>query len=73
MFYKDAAGDIFHIYSSYARGRDLMLGTCNILDLMPKGGNETDPNHNLTDWGRDRYGVGGHVAATGGYVSADGS
>jgi predicted dithiol-disulfide oxidoreductase (DUF899 family) len=75
VFYKDENGGIFHTYSSYARGGDLMLGTYNILDLMPKGRNETGPNHNLTDWVRhhDRYDGGGHVAATGRYVPVDGS
>jgi predicted dithiol-disulfide oxidoreductase (DUF899 family) len=73
VFYKDANGDVFHTYSSYARGGDLMLGTYNILDLMPKGRNETGPNHNLTDWVRhhDRYDSGGHVAPTRRYVPAD--
>jgi len=76
VFYKDTNGDVFHTYSSYGRGGDLMLGTYNILDLMPKGRNETGPNHNLTDWVRhhDRYDSGGgHVAATGRYVPPDGS
>jgi len=75
VFYKDENGDIFHTYSSYARGGDLMLGTYNILDLMPKGRNETGPNHNLTDWVRhhDCYDGGGHVAATGRYVPVDSS
>ena len=52
-----------------------MLGTYNILDLMPKGRNETGPNHNLTDWVRhhDCYDGGGHVAATGRYVPVDSS
>lgn len=73
VFYKDANGDVFHTYSSYGRGGDLMLGTYNILDLMPKGRNETGPNHNLTDWVRhhDRYGSGGHVAPTGRCVPAE--
>ena len=72
VFYKDADGAVFHTYSSYARGGDLLLGTYNILDLMPKGRNETGPNHNLTDWVRhhDRYGAGGVVNATGRYVLA---
>ena len=75
VFYKDENGDLFHTYSSYGRGGDLMLGTYNILDLMPKGRNETGPNHNLTDWVRhhDRYDSGGHVAPTGRYAPADGS
>jgi len=71
VFYKDANGDVFHTYSSYGRGGDLLLGTYNILDLMPKGRNETGPNHNLTDWVRhhDRYGAGGFVDGTGRYVA----
>jgi predicted dithiol-disulfide oxidoreductase (DUF899 family) len=75
VFYKDSEGDIFHTYSSYARGGDLMLGTYNILDLMPKGRNETGPNHNLTDWVRhhDRYGDGGFVDPTGRYVVETGA
>jgi predicted dithiol-disulfide oxidoreductase (DUF899 family) len=72
VFYKDTNGDIFHTYSSYARGGDLMLGTYNILDLMPKGRNETGPYYNLTDWVRhhDRYDDSGFVDPTGRYVPA---
>jgi predicted dithiol-disulfide oxidoreductase (DUF899 family) len=57
VFYKDAAGDIFHTYSSYARGAEELLGTYIVLDLTPKGRNETGPNHNLMDWVRrhDEY------------------
>ena len=75
VFCKDADGDVFHTYSSYGRGGDLMLGTYNILDLMPKGRNETGPNHNMTDWVRhhDRYDSGGFVAPTGRHVPTDGS
>lgn len=40
MFYKDAAGDIFHTYSSYARGGDLLLGAYNYLDIVPRGRDE---------------------------------
>jgi predicted dithiol-disulfide oxidoreductase (DUF899 family) len=70
VFYKDANGDIFHTYSSYARGGDLLLGTYNYLDLTPKGRNE--PNNNLGDWVRhhDRYGAGGTVLETGRYQAA---
>jgi predicted dithiol-disulfide oxidoreductase (DUF899 family) len=58
VFYKDDNGGIFHTYSSYARGGDILLGAYNYLDLTPKGRNETGPAHNLTDWVRhhDRYG-----------------
>jgi len=57
VFYKDSTGDIFHTYSSYARGLDMLVGTYNYLDLTPKGRNETGPNHNMTDWIRhhDKY------------------
>jgi predicted dithiol-disulfide oxidoreductase (DUF899 family) len=57
VFYKDEQGQVFHTYSTYARGTDLLLGTYNLLDLTPKGRDETGPRHNLTDWVRhhDRY------------------
>lgn len=75
VFYKDAAGNIFHTFSSYARGGDILLGTYNYLDLTPKGRNETGPNYNLTDWVRhhDRYGADGFVDPTGRYQSPQGS
>jgi predicted dithiol-disulfide oxidoreductase (DUF899 family) len=70
VFYKDANGDIFHTYSSYGRGNEEVLGTYMYLDVTPKGRNETSPNHNMTDWVRhhDKYGAGGFVDRTGGYV-----
>src|SRR6266568_9020412 len=40
VFYKDAAGNIFHTYSSYARGLDILIGAYNWLDLTPKGRDE---------------------------------
>jgi predicted dithiol-disulfide oxidoreductase (DUF899 family) len=54
VFYKDAAGDIFHTYSSYARGGEALLGTYAWLDLTPKGRNETG----TMNWVRrhDEYG-----------------
>ena len=58
VFYKDPNGDVFHTYSSYGRGGEDMLGTYRLLDLLPKGRDETGPNRNLSDWVRhhDRYG-----------------
>jgi predicted dithiol-disulfide oxidoreductase (DUF899 family) len=46
-----------------------VLGIYGILDAMPKGRNETGPNHSLTDWARPRtmYGKGGMVEANGRY------
>jgi predicted dithiol-disulfide oxidoreductase (DUF899 family) len=59
VFYKDAAGDIFHTYSSFARGGELNLVAYAVLDVTPKGRDETI-NGNLTDWVRlhDRYDAG---------------
>ena len=39
-FYKDSAGGLFHTYSCYQRGIDLVNGAYNFLDLMPKGRDE---------------------------------
>ena len=41
VFVKDEAGDIFHTYSTYHRGTELLMGAFNWLDLAPKGRNET--------------------------------
>ncbi|HEV2748212.1 MAG TPA: thioredoxin family protein [Allosphingosinicella sp.] len=53
VFYKDEGGDVFHTYSSYARGGDILMGAHNFLDLTPKGRNEKS----TMDWVRlhDRY------------------
>jgi predicted dithiol-disulfide oxidoreductase (DUF899 family) len=40
IFAKDADGQVFHTYSSYSRGGELLLGAFNWLDLTPKGRNE---------------------------------
>ncbi|HET6407074.1 MAG TPA: thioredoxin family protein, partial [Chthoniobacteraceae bacterium] len=42
VFYKNAAGEIFHTYSTFARGLDSLLGTYMMLDLVPKGRDEDD-------------------------------
>lgn len=41
VFIKDENGDIFHTYSTYHRGTELLMGAFNWLDLAPKGRNET--------------------------------
>ncbi len=41
IFVKDEAGDIYHTYSTYHRGTELLMGAFNWLDLAPKGRNET--------------------------------
>ena len=40
VFYKGEEGKIFHTYSTYARGIDLLNVTYNFLDLTPKGRDE---------------------------------
>lgn len=40
VFAKDEEGEVFHTYSSYARGLDLLIGTYNYIDLTPKGRDE---------------------------------
>jgi predicted dithiol-disulfide oxidoreductase (DUF899 family) len=42
VFYKDAAGSVFHTYSAYARGIDLFNTAYNYLDIVPKGRDEGD-------------------------------
>ena len=40
VFHQPANGDIFHTYSVYGRGVELMMGAYRILDLTPKGRDE---------------------------------
>jgi len=44
VFYKDKDGAIFHTYSTYARGLDMMNAAYHYLDLVPKGRDETGPH-----------------------------
>jgi predicted dithiol-disulfide oxidoreductase (DUF899 family) len=40
VFYKDEQGDIYHTYSTFGRGCEMLIGAFNFLDLVPKGRNE---------------------------------
>ena len=40
VFFKDDEGGIFHTYSAYARGIDILNTAYNYLDLVPKGRDE---------------------------------
>jgi predicted dithiol-disulfide oxidoreductase (DUF899 family) len=73
VFYKSPAGEIFHTYSTYGRGDEVVDTTYMYLDLTPKGRDENGPHHNLGDWVRhhDRYGVGGFVDAGGRFVAGE--
>ena len=52
VFYKDANGAVFHTYSCYARGLDMMNAAYHYLDLVPKGRDETG-DHKMA-WVRHR-------------------
>ena len=53
VFCKNEAGEVFHSYSTYARGVEGVIGAFAFLDLAPKGRNETS----TMNWVRhhDRY------------------
>ena len=56
VFYRDEHGLVFHTYSSYARGLDLLVGAYNYLDLAPNGRDEATLPYTMA-WVRhhDRY------------------
>jgi predicted dithiol-disulfide oxidoreductase (DUF899 family) len=56
VFFKDDDGTIYHTYSSYARGLDMLNTAYNYLDLTPKGRDEDHLDHPMS-WVRhhDRY------------------
>ena len=58
IFYRDPSGAIFHTYSAYARGLDMLIGAYNYLDLAPKGRDEAALPWTMA-WVRhhDRYGA----------------
>jgi len=70
FFKKD--GQVFHTYSTYARGLDILLPTYNFLDLTPKGRDEDGLAHTMA-WVRhhDRYGHGYAVDANKPYVQPE--
>jgi len=69
VFYRDGSGNIFHTYSSYARGLDILIGAYNWLDLTPKGRDEEGLKHGMA-WVRhhDKYGESYEVDAKAVYV-----
>lgn len=72
VFYKEGNGDVFHTYSTYGRGDEMVDTTYMYLDLTPKGRNENGPHYSLGDWVRhhDRYDVAGVVDAGGRFIAA---
>ena len=56
VFAKDAAGTIYHTYSTYGRGVELVMATYDLLDIVPKGRDEAGLDYGM-EWVRhhDRY------------------
>ena len=56
VFYKNDAGEVFHTYSTFGRGVEVMMGTYDLLDLTPKGRDEREVDYKM-EWVRhhDRY------------------
>ncbi|NER80320.1 MAG: DUF899 domain-containing protein [Leptolyngbya sp. SIO1D8] len=56
VFYKDPQGNVFHTYSCYARGLDILNGAYHYMDLTPKGRDEDTLQHTMA-WlrRRDQY------------------
>jgi predicted dithiol-disulfide oxidoreductase (DUF899 family) len=56
VFIRDDEGAVFHTYSTFGRGVEVMMGTYNMLDLVPQGRGERDVPNKM-EWVRhhDRY------------------
>ena len=56
VFYKDGNGNIYHTYSAYSRGIDILNTAYNYLDLVPKGRDEAEFEFSMA-WVRyhDKY------------------
>ena len=51
VFLKDPSGEIFHTYSTFARGDEMLMTAYMYLDLLPKGRNE-DHLQDPSSWWR---------------------
>lgn len=56
VFWRGDDGEVFHTYSTYGRGVEVMIGAYAMLDLVPQGRNERDVPNKM-EWVRhhDRY------------------
>jgi predicted dithiol-disulfide oxidoreductase (DUF899 family) len=41
VFHRDAGGQVFHTYSTYSRGIDMLNSAYHYLDFVPKGRDES--------------------------------
>jgi predicted dithiol-disulfide oxidoreductase (DUF899 family) len=74
VFSKDEDGNVYHTYSTYARGLDMVLGTYHFLDMAPRGRGEDELAFAMS-WVRhhDRYGDGYVVNQGDTYVPEEGA
>ena len=57
VFLKNDEGEVFHTYSCYARGLDMLNGAYHHIDLVPKGRDEDGLPHSMAWLSRhDQYG-----------------
>ena len=58
VFYRNKEGDVFHTYSCYSRGLDMLNGAYHYMDLVPKGRDEDSLPYTMA-WLRrhDSYGT----------------
>ena len=65
VFARDDAGDVYHTYSTFGRGVEVVMTTYRLLDLVPKGRNEENDEYGM-EWLRhhDRYDQSADVVAT---------
>ena len=56
VFYQDERGEVFHTYSTFGRGVEVMMGAYRMMDLTPEGRGERDTPYKM-EWVRhhDRY------------------
>lgn len=59
VFYKDTDGSIYHTYSTYGRGLDMVNAAYHYMDLVPKGRDEKNLSYSMA-WlrYRDAYDAG---------------
>ena len=65
VFARDADGILYHTYSTYGRGVEVVMGAYRLLDLVPKGRDEDGLEYGM-EWVRhhDRYDQPANVVAT---------
>ena len=47
VFVRDAKGDIYHTYSTFGRGVEVIMSTYRLLDMVPKGRDEANDEYGM--------------------------